>query len=70
MLLGLLFVFIVVFQLWFQARIIESRRGRWGRDRELTRPERFGCFNVLISLLIGGDGRRPVWWALVGSRFS
>ena len=68
-LLGLAFIILGVWQLLHPARIIESRRElRCRRQRvEFVRPERFGCFNLLVSLLMLVTGVLLIWWALMGA---
>lgn len=65
-LLGLAFVALGVLQLRFPARIVESRRGRRGRERVFSRPERFGCLNLTVSFLMLGTGLALIWWGLTG----
>lgn len=64
--LGLAFAFLGVHQLRFPARIVESRRGRRGRDRVFGRPDRFGCLNLTVSFLMLGTGLALIWWGLTG----
>jgi hypothetical protein len=69
LLLGLAFIILGVLQILHPARIIESRRGLWRRQRsEFVRPARFGCFNLLVSLLMLVTGILLVWWALTGGQ--
>jgi hypothetical protein len=68
-LLGLFFILLGVLQIRHPARIIESRRGLWKRQRaEFVSPERFGCFNLSISLLMLVTGVLLVWWGLTSGR--
>lgn len=68
---GLFLILLGVLQIRYPARIIESRRGIWRRQEpRFSRPERFGCFNLSISLLMILVGVLMVWWGFAGGRIQ